>query len=74
MKLLELYAKAKKLFPFTEASAPSIKFLSRRSSIDEVEYKYESVVSISKSRNKRIVDEEVEDIKKKVKKTKKLEI
>ncbi|KAH9386715.1 uncharacterized protein NEMAJ01_1611 [Nematocida major] len=70
MKILALYAKAKQIFPFLETSAPLVKFLPRRAGIDGAEYRYESAVKICKT--KRIAEDPAEeDIKKKVKKTKK---
>lgn len=71
MRLLDLYARAKEIFPFNPVTSPLVKFLHRRTTIDEVEYQYESNIKISKP--KRIVKEEEneEDIKKKHKRTKK---
>ncbi|KAI5159766.1 hypothetical protein NEAUS03_0568 [Nematocida ausubeli] len=68
MSLFQLYKRAKELFPFTHTTAPLVHFLTRRATIDEVEYKTEPVIAIRKAR--RLQSEEDEDllIKKKSKK------
>lgn len=71
MKLLDLYKRAKETFPFTFVTAPLVKFLPRRSSIDVVDYKYESSIKITKSKRIAKEDENEDEVKKKHKKTKK---
>ncbi|KAI5189353.1 hypothetical protein NEMIN01_0416 [Nematocida minor] len=73
MKLAELYATAKEHFPFELVSSPLVRFLPRRATIDQVDYKYESQIKISKAKRIAKEEENDEEIKKSTKKQKKCE-